>query len=112
MALGDSIILMIEGEEDGKYVEKERRKVNMVLSARSCGIEEAFTEEIMNKCEYWVQRKPKRRERPKDIEEVIRERMVVTGKRVKKNEVDSEGVSREEELNKRVKNKTDKFAWF
>ena len=61
------MILMSESD-DGKFVEKERRKVNMVLSARSCGIEEPFTEDIMNKAEFWVQRKPKIREKAKNIE--------------------------------------------
>ena len=114
LAIGDFLILMSESEEDGKFVEKERRKVNMVLSARSCGIEEPFTEDIMNKAEFWVQRKPKIRERAKDIEQVILERMKQEAsgevkKRAKKGE---EGMSREEELNLRVKKKTDKFAWF
>ena len=53
LAIGDFIILMSENEE-GKFVEKERRRVNMVLSARSCGIEESFTDDIMNKEEFWV----------------------------------------------------------
>jgi hypothetical protein len=103
-----------DNDDDGKFVEKERRKVNMVLSSRSCGIEEPFTEDIMNKAEFWVQRKPKIRERAKDIEQVILERMKQEAsgevkKRAKKGE---EGMSREEELNLRVKKKTDKFAWF
>jgi hypothetical protein len=43
------------GEGGGKQmVEKERRRVNMVLSARSCGMEEAFSEDIIEKSEYWV----------------------------------------------------------
>ena len=50
LAIGDSLILMKEQvSEDGtasKLVEKERRRVNMVLSARSCGLEEPFTEDI------------------------------------------------------------------
>lgn len=101
-----------DGDGDGrvKFVEKERRRVNMVLSARSCGLEEAFAEDLMNKAEYWVQRKPKLRERAKDIEQVIMERIkqeTASNKRAKKEEV-----SREEELNMRVKKKTDKFAWF
>ena len=37
-----------------KLVEKERRKVNMVLSARSCGLEEPFNDDIQEKCDYWV----------------------------------------------------------
>lgn len=37
-----------------KLKEKERRKVNMVLSARSCGLEEPFTDDIQEKCDYWV----------------------------------------------------------
>jgi hypothetical protein len=46
IAIGDSIILMVE-TDDGKFEEKERRRVNMVLSARSCGLEEAFTEDLI-----------------------------------------------------------------
>lgn len=34
--------------------EKERRRVNMVLSAKSCGLEEAFTEDIIEKEVFWV----------------------------------------------------------
>lgn len=60
--IGDHLILMQEESQVDKtsgitvkrLVEKERRRVNMVLSARSCGIEEAFTEDIMEKSEYWV----------------------------------------------------------
>ena len=65
LSLGDFIILMeLEGD---RLVEKERRKVNMVLSARSCGIEEAFSEDLIDKSEYYVQRKPKLRERVKPV---------------------------------------------
>ena len=46
IAIGDSIILMVE-TDDGKFEEKERRRVNMVLSARSCGLEDAFTEDLI-----------------------------------------------------------------
>ena len=62
LAIGDYLILMMQvayvdkssGESVTKLVEKERRRVNMVLSARSCGLEEPFTEDIMEKSEYWV----------------------------------------------------------
>ena len=54
--------------EDGKFEEKERRRVNMVLSARSCGLEEAFADDLILKCDFWVQRKPKLREQPKSID--------------------------------------------
>jgi len=99
LANGDSIILMIEGE-DGKFEEKERRRVNMVLSARSCGLEEPFTDDIILKCEFWVQRKPKLREQPKSIDQIIQERIELAGgggaatKRLKKDEKDT-GMSRE-----------------
>jgi tRNA G37 N-methylase TrmD len=53
LAIGDHIILMTQ-EANGKLVESERRRVNMVLSAKSCGLEEPFTEDIMDKYEYWV----------------------------------------------------------
>jgi hypothetical protein len=43
---------------EGGFVEKERRRVNMVLSARSCGLEEPFTDDIIDKSEYFIQRKP------------------------------------------------------
>jgi len=50
LGIGDSLILMCEASDPSgaspKLVEKERRKVNMVLSARSCGLEEPFTEDI------------------------------------------------------------------
>lgn len=73
LSLGDFIILMeLEGD---RLVEKERRKVNMVLSARSCGIEEAFSEDLIDKSEYYVQRKPKLRERVKPVEEILKERI-------------------------------------
>lgn len=95
-----------------KLVEKERRKVNMVLSARSCGLEEPFTDDIQEKCDYWVQRKPKKRERAKDVEEIVRQRIGKTeGKRQNKDEDDVEE-NREKLLDLRVKRKTDKFCWF
>ena len=74
LALGDHIILMTVTEE-GKLVERERRRVNMVLSAKSCGLEEPFTEDLINKSEYYVQRKPKLKEKAKPLEEVVRDRM-------------------------------------
>lgn len=52
--------------------EKERRRVNMVLSAKSCGLEEAFTEDIIEKEVFWVQRRPLKKEKAKPVEEVIR----------------------------------------
>ena len=54
LSIGDYIILMTESEDDGKSVEKERRRVNMVLSARSCGIEEPFTDDLINKAGFYV----------------------------------------------------------
>ena len=79
LVVGDFIILMAQDDSDKsvapKLVEKERRKVNMVLSARSCGLEEPFTDDIQEKCDYWVQRRPKKRERAKDVEEIVRERI-------------------------------------
>ncbi len=97
---------MTENKE-GRLVEKERRKVNMVLSARSCGIEEPFTEDLSEKTEYWVQRKPKVREKPREIEQIVKER--VENKRQKREE---EEASREKMLDQRVKKKNDKFCWF
>jgi len=70
MSLGDFILLL---DENGKEV--ERRKVNMVLSARSCGIEEPFTDDISEKREYYVQRKPKKREKERAVEDIVRERI-------------------------------------
>ena len=81
------ILMSEEKQEDGstKLVEKERRRVNMVLSARSCGLEEPFTEDIQEKSEYWVQRKPKRRERVRDVVEIVKERIAaIQGKKSKK----------------------------
>lgn len=75
----------------------------MVLSARSCGIEEAFTEDIVDKSAFHVQRKPKKKERARPVEEIVRERL-------KKPKEEEE--SREKMLDKRVKLKNDKFAWF
>ncbi len=56
--------------------EEARRRVNMVLSARSCGIEEAFDEDVQEKRGYWVQRKPKRRQKEKAVEEIVNERAI------------------------------------
>ena len=82
----------------------------MVLSARSCGMEEAFSEDIIEKSEYWVQRKPKKREKIKDIEEVVKER--IGGSKRQKREEEEAEESREKMLDQRVKKKTDKFCWF
>ena len=81
----------------------------MVLSARSCGLEEPFTEDISEKCIYWVQRKPKEREKERNVEEIIKERTGIEGDKKRRK---TEEVSREEELDRRVKKKGDKFAWF
>ena len=47
----------------------------MVLSARSCGLEEPFSEDIINKREYLFQKKPKLREKERALEDVISERL-------------------------------------
>ena len=47
----------------------------MVLSGRSCGLEEPFTEDVINKSDYLYQKKPKLKERVKDVQDVIAERL-------------------------------------
>jgi len=56
-----------------------------------------------------VQRKPKERAKERDIEEIIKERTGIDGEKKRRK---IEEVSREEELDRRVKKKGDKFAWF
>ena len=60
----------MEPEEDG-FKEKERRRVNMVLSAKSCGIEEPFTDDVIDKLEYYIQKKPKQREKQRNVEDIV-----------------------------------------
>ena len=116
LAIGDFVILMTEETSDKpgnpKLVEKERRRVNMVLSARSCGLEEPFSEDIQDKSEYWVQRKSKKRERAKDFDEIVRERIGKAETKRQKKEDDEADIGREKLLDMRVKKKTDKFCWF
>ncbi|CDW75993.1 UNKNOWN [Stylonychia lemnae] len=133
LEVGD--FLIIQNENTGK---QERRKVNMVLSARSCGLEEPFSEDIIIKSEYLFQKKPKLREKVKHVEDVIAERLAkenagfVGGLDQKNSEKESimefrvkvgdayktvkEKIkgdkSKEELLDMRVKKKTDKFCWF
>jgi hypothetical protein len=47
LALGDYLIYEVEGSGN-----PEKRKVNMVLSAKSCGLEEAFTNDIIHKAAF------------------------------------------------------------
>ena len=70
LEIGD--FLIIECVKTGK---QERRKINMVLSNRSCGLEEAFTEDVIQKQDYLFQKKPKLKERQKDVHDVIEERL-------------------------------------
>jgi len=81
----------------------------MVLCARSCGLEEPFNQDISEKSIYWVQRKPKERAKERNVEEIIKERTGIEGDKKRRK---IEEVSREEELDRRVKKKGDKFAWF
>lgn len=111
LEIGDHIILM-ETADDGSYKEKERRRVNMVLSAKSCGLEEPFTDDVIDKGEYYVQKKPKQKERARNVEDIVQERIrggQDGAKRRKDEEVEE---SREKLLDQRVKKKTDKFCWF
>ncbi len=70
LEIGDFIII-----ENASTGEQERRKVNMVLSARSCGIEEPFSVDIITKQEFLFQKKPKLKEKTKAVTEVIAERL-------------------------------------
>ena len=79
--------------KEGKLEEKERRRVNMVLSAKSCGLEEPFSEDLIEKSEYYVQRKPKLKEKAKPLEEIVKERMNQTA--TKRSRTEDEEVSRE-----------------
>ena len=56
-----------------------------------------------------MQRKPKERAKERDIEEIIKERTGIDGEKKRRK---IEEVSREEELDRRVKKKGVKFAWF
>lgn len=64
LQIGDYIILMRNtntGKEESsqdKLVEQERRRVNMVLSSKSCGLEEPFTHDVIDKSDYYIQRRP------------------------------------------------------
>ena len=79
LAVGDHIILMTASVDDAEVKEKERRRVNMVLSAKSCGLEEAFTEDIIDKVQFWVQRRPKKKDKVRSVDEVVRDRMLARG---------------------------------
>ena len=70
LEVGD--FLIIENTATG---EQERRKINMVLSGRSCGIEEPFTEDIMSKHDYLFQKKPSLKIKVKSVNDVIAERL-------------------------------------
>ena len=126
LEVGDFII--IDNVSSG---EQERRKVNMVLSLRSCGIEEPFSTDIINKQDFLYQKKPKLKERVKAVDDVINERLALEKAhtqaveeeevefRVKKGgayeyvkEKVKGGLSKEDLLDIRVKKKTDKFCWF
>jgi len=105
----------------------------MVLSAKSCGLEEPFSEDLMNKVNYLFQKKPKLKPKVNSVNDIIAQRLskeklgvdVIGNKRQKTNKYDiddddlkkdkgrkSKELSKEEMLNKRVKQKTDKFCWF
>ena len=105
---------------------QEHRKLNMVLSAKSCGLEEAFSEDLMNKHDYLFQKKPKLRVKDRDVDDIIKERLgtnkeekeqdfeyrVKTGLKYKEVKEKVKGdISREQLLDMRVKKKTDKFCW-
>ncbi len=128
LAVGDYLILMNKRKEDDgestRLEERERRRVNMVLSGKSCGLEEAFEQDLTEKSEYYVQRRPKLREKAKTVDEVVKERIQKAALALKRNpgEEDLEGasnkrskreeLSREQLLDQRVKKKNDKFCWF
>jgi len=78
LEIGDSVILMEADEEDG-FKEVERRRVNMVLSAKSCGLEEPFTDDVIDKRDYYVQKKPKQREKQRNVDDVVLERIRQAG---------------------------------
>ena len=52
LEIGD--FLIVQNKEKKEF---EKRKVNMVLSDRSCGIEEAFSFDIISKTEFKYQKK-------------------------------------------------------
>ena len=113
----------------------------MVLSDKSCGIEEAFTQDVMNKREFQYQKKAKKREgklKEKQMEEFMRLRMEKETNLKKQLPSDEEenyeeieyqvrktgewgykkvkekvkkNQNRESLLDMRVKKKSDKFCW-
>ncbi len=108
-----------KSESSEQLFEKERRRVNMVLSTRSCGIEEPFTEDVIDKSEFYIQRKPVKRQKARDIEEIVKERLTYSGPQrsiggdnSRDEKKKQSEVSREKLLDQRVKKKGDKFCWF
>ena len=53
----------------------------MVLSNKSCGIDEPFTNDIVVKTEFKIQKKPKLKEKSKPLEEFMAERLNKDGKK-------------------------------
>ena len=51
LEVGDSLIVQIDGQ-------KEERKLNMVLSNKSCGLEEPFSSDLSTWTEFKYQKKP------------------------------------------------------
>lgn len=112
----------------------------MVLSAKSCGIEEPFGIDISSKTEFLYQKKPKFKEEEKPLEEIIAERLAKDKAAWKKDlkqqpKEEKESIleyqmktgawsyktvkekvkgdlKKEDLLDMRVKKKHDKFCWF
>jgi len=47
----------------------------MVLSAKSCGLEEPFSEDLMNKVSYLFQKKPKLKPKANSVNDIIAQRL-------------------------------------
>jgi hypothetical protein len=131
---GDTLII----ENDITH-ELEERKVTMVLSNKSLGIDEAFTKDVNVYTEFKYQKKPKQKVREKPIEQLVQEKLAAISqpheklpdqpatKKAKRlveyrakagpwtyrtytQEVEGE-LTHEQQLDLRVKKATDKFCW-
>ncbi len=129
---GDTVIIYNERDK-----EEERREVTMVLSGKSLGIKEPFSRDIPVFTTFKYQKKPKRKERVRPVEELVEEELAKVSRptedeaekaptkrmveyrtaagpwtyKTVREEVDGE-VTREQELDMRVKKSRDKFCWF
>ena len=130
--IGDKLIIL-----NDETKEKEEREVTMVLSNKSLGIKEAFDRDIGTFTSFKYQKKPKVKEKEKPVEQLVEEELKKVNKiygddstrekgkttleyreragpwTYKKVTKEVEGqLTREEELDLRVKKGRDKYCWF